>query len=305
MLKLKKRFLSKRKFSRVLPKLLSIGVGTSLMLAMVLNNGVAFYNDVANFAKEANPNYFYEEAKANHWGRSDLRAYLNNVEKVNNTLPVDSTVSGTNSANYPSHFSDAEYGLVHPFRYYTNVLDSDGNVTSKYWTIDKFWMPSGNVSQDKRLIISWGGEDISSDSQYAQATEYPARHLITMPYWGEGGFNWKLYQESEYMDNCLRSPYYGDASKVLCTNNDLGVTEGDVTANIDVAAAFKIDLSSVIFASAASAASIVGENDGGAKRFSFSSDEEVNVGFLDRGVPDFGMYLKTASSSSFSPTGYL
>ena len=169
MLKLKKRFLSKRKFSRILPKLLSIDVSASLMLSMVPSNGA--YASL-NLAKS---NYFYEEARANHWGRSDLRAYLNNVEKVNNTLPVDSTVSGTNSANYPSHFSDAEYGLVQPFTYSTNVLDGSGNVTSTYSTTDKFWLPSGNEGPDSRSIISWDAEAISSISQYAQSTKYDKR----------------------------------------------------------------------------------------------------------------------------------
>ena len=100
MFKLKKKFLSKRKFSRILPKFLSVGISTSLMLAMVPNNGAY-----------AEPPGFFEVDKypPNLWGCSNLRAYLNNVEKVDGTLPLDSTTSGSNSANYPSRFSDAEY----------------------------------------------------------------------------------------------------------------------------------------------------------------------------------------------------
>ena len=95
-------------------KFLSIGVSVSLMLAMAPNNGAFAADELTVFT---------DSAYANHWGRSDLRAYLNNMTKTNNTLPIDSTVEGTNAANYPSQFSDKEYDLVQLFTYSTNVLD--------------------------------------------------------------------------------------------------------------------------------------------------------------------------------------
>ena len=84
------------------------------------------------------PDKFMTSAKANHWGRSDLRAYLNNVTKTDNTLPISSTTTGTNENNYPAHFSKAEYKLVQPFTYSTAVFDDDGVVTSEYKTTERF-----------------------------------------------------------------------------------------------------------------------------------------------------------------------
>ena len=76
---------------------------------------------------------FYTSAYANHWGRSDLRAYLNGVEKTDNTLLVNTThTNRASSGYYESQFSDEEYGLVQPHTYNTNILDTSGNVIKNY-----------------------------------------------------------------------------------------------------------------------------------------------------------------------------
>ena len=179
--------------SNLAQKLLSMAVSLSLMLATVPNNNA--YAD--------GPGFFYEAAYANHWGRSDLRAYLNNVEKTNNTLPINSTNSGSNAANYPSQFSKAEYGLVQPFTYATNVLNRNEEATAVYETTDRFWLPSGNYSNNQ--IISWGAKDISANSQYSQTTTNDKDRIIPISYWSYGNsiYSW------------LRSPYYSDVSNAL------------------------------------------------------------------------------------------
>ena len=112
----------------------------------------------------------------------------------------------------------------------------------------------------------------------------------------------------------LRS-YYG-TDRVLKALRSGYVTPTDVvpaqtTFYCNVATACKIDLTSVIFAYAAFAADIVDENDGGAKKIEISSYTSPYLGKLlicmygAAELPDYGMYLKTASCSSFSPTGYL
>ena len=172
--------------SNLAQKLLSMAVSLSLMLATVPNNNA--YAD--------GPGFFYEAAYANHWGRSDLRAYLNNVTKSDNTLPINSTTSGSNAANYPSQFSDAEYGLVQPFKYATNVLNSNEEATAVYETTDRFWLPSGNLN--KGQAISWGAEDMSATAQYTKSTQSDKSHIIPISYWSYGNstYSW------------LRSPYY-------------------------------------------------------------------------------------------------
>ena len=127
--------------------LLAVGLCVSLASSMISPTAWAY---------DESPT-FVTAAKANHWGRSDMRAYLNNVTKTNGTLPVDSTTSGSNSANYPSQFSNREYDLVQAQKCTTNVLDTNAAATSTYETTDNFWLPSGNYASNQ--FISWGKED--------------------------------------------------------------------------------------------------------------------------------------------------
>ena len=269
--------------NKIIPKILSLSVSASLMLATVPNNNA--YAD--------GPGFFYEAAYANHWGRSDLRAYLNNVTKSDNTLPINSTNSGSNAANYPSQFSDAEYGLVQPFTYATNALNSNEEATAVYETTDRFWLPSGNLN--KGQAISWGAEDMSATAQYTKSTQSDKSHIIPISYWSYGNstYSW------------LRSPYY---------LRDFGALEAHRGYDVDFnyvygsfpsqAAACKIHLESVIFASAASAASIAAA--GGAKKIEIDGTSKEGGDYAAFGekskkkLPDYGMYLKTSSKDSFA-----
>lgn len=267
--------------NKIIPKILSLSVSASLMLATVPNNNA--YAD--------GPGFFYEAAYANHWGRSDLRAYLNNVEKTNNTLPINSTNSGSNAANYPSQFSKAEYGLVQPFTYSTNVLD--GSADAEYKTTDKFWLPSGNYSNNQ--IISWGAKDISANSQYLQTTTNDKDRIIPISYWSYGNsiYSW------------LRSPDYPSDNSALEAYRGYDVDSNTVDrGDPSQAAACKIHLESVIFASAASAASLAA--DGGAKKLEIDGTSKEGGDYAAFGekskkkLPDYGMYLKTSSKDSFA-----
>ncbi len=227
--------------NKIIPKILSLSVSASLMLAMVPNNG----------AFAADPTTFVTTAFANHWGRSDLRAYLNGVEKNGKTLPLNTTHNERLKCWIlsESQFSDAEYGLVQPFTYATNVLNRNEEATAVYETTDKFWLPSGNFN--KNQVISWGADDMSATAQYTRARQSDKSHIIPISYWSYGAstYSW------------LRSPYYfiGFSDVGVCARC---LARGICVANYVVfiaifpspAAAFKIDLASVIFASAASAA---------------------------------------------------
>ena len=285
--------------NKIIPKILSLSVSASLMLAMVPNNGA--------FAAE--PTTFVTTAFANHWGRSDLRAYLNNVTKSANTLPINSTTSGSNAANYPSQFSDAEYGLVQPFTYSTyttnntiNIFDKDDSpkVTAVYETTDKFWLPSGN--SDSNQVISWAAEDISSASQYTMTTATNKQRLIPVSYWSYGAST----------DSWLRSPFYVTVKdprdkyyRILCLARGFRVWANYCAwfleeGSAGTAAAFKIDMKDVVFASTASAKAIAAED--GAKKIEISGS--LNFGKRTRdSLPDYGMYLKTKSTGNFEPTG--
>ena len=265
-----------------------------MMLAMVPNNGV--------FAAE--PDKFVTSANANHWGRSYLRAHLNNVTKSDDTLPINSTTSGSNAANYPSQFSDAEYGLVQPFTYSTyttnntiNIFDKDDSpkVTAVYETTDKFWLPSGN--SDSNQVISWAAEDISSASQYTMTTATNKQRLIPVSYWSYGALTYSWLRSPFYVTG---KDTYDDYYHVLCLTRGFRVWDKSLLEDAATAAAFKIDLKDVVFASTASAKAIAAED--GAKKIEISGS--LNFGKRTKdSLPDYGMYLKTKSTGNFEPTG--
>ena len=263
--------------NKIIPKILSLSVSASLMLAMVPNNGA--------FAAE--PTTFVTTAFANHWGRSNLRAYMNGVEKNGKTLPLNTTHNERQqSGYYESQFSDAEYGLVQPFTYATNVLNSNEEATAVYETTDRFWLPSGNYSNNQ--IISWGAKDISANSQYSQTTTNDKDRIIPISYWSYGNsiYSW------------LRSPNYIYGNRALRADRGYGVYDSFVNyLSPSLAAACKIHLESVIFASAASAASIAAA--GGAKKIDISGSSNFGQKVIDA-LPDYGMYLKTSSKDSFA-----
>lgn len=263
--------------NKIIPKILSLSVSASLMLAMVPNNGA--------FAAE--PTTFVTTAFANHWGRSDLRAYMNGVEKNGKTLPLNTTHNERQqSGYYESQFSKAEYGLVQPFTYATNVLNRNEEATAVYETTDRFWLPSGNYSNNQ--IISWGAKDISANSQYSQTTTNDKDRIIPISYWSYGNsiYSW------------LRSPSFSRANYALGAHRGLYVDYyGVYYHGPSQAAACKIHLESVIFASAASAASIAAA--GGAKKIDISGSSNFGQK-ITYALPDYGMYLKTSSKDSFA-----
>ncbi len=282
--------------NKIIPKILSLSVSASLMLAMVPNNGA--------FAAE--PTTFVTSAFANHWGRSDLRAYLNNGLATvaengsvsNKNYGLNSTEGECNSNNtsgFAKQFSNAEYELVQPFTYSTNVLD--GPADAEYETIDKFWLPSGNYSNNQ--IISWGAKDISANSQYLQTTTNDKDRIIPISYWSYGNS----------ISSWLRSPYCDYDNRALSAIRGISVTSPYVNdRHPSPAAACKIHLESVIFASAASAASIAAA--GGAKKLEIDGTSKADGNYAKFGyvsnkkLPDYGMYLKTTADTgvTFTPT---
>lgn len=270
--------------NKIAQKCLSVAVSLTLAVGMV----------PGKMAQAAEPIVFTASAYANHWGRCDKRAYLNNATKTNNTLPLDTTIDGTNSGNFPAKFSDPEFARVVPTRYMTNVKDDSGNVISVYEVRDRFWLPSGNYSSDQ--IISWGSEDISANTQYSKSTAADKARIIPISYWSCG--------PSSALFSWLRSSYYNFDYCALGADGGHCVRRNDVRNNYASAAACKINLNSdicgsVIFASAASVANFTAE--GGAKKIKIAGS--ANFGKKSsNSLPDYGMYLKTASDKSFTAT---
>ena len=186
------------------------------------------------------------------------------------------------------------------FTYATNVLIGNEEATAVYETTDRFWLPSGNYN--KNQAISWGADDMSATAQYTKSTQSDKSHIIPISYWSYGtrSYSW------------LRSPYYylgADCALMAYRGHDVSLSTVKGPYDPSLAAAFKIDLASVIFASAASAASLAAAGTGGAKKLEIDGTSKAGGNYAkfgyvsDKKLPDYGMYLKTESGSSFSPTG--
>ena len=268
-------------------------------------------------AYAAKPPTFLTKANGNHWGRSELRAYMNNALGTvdtdgivtNKNFKLDSTGS-TNTSGYAQHFTAAEFGLVKPTTYYTNVLNnlSQSEAASVYETTDNFFLPSGHFGHlsdlgwTDRYVLSWGDTDISHCGQYELAKQAGEQYLIPISYWSR-------CPDTIYC--WLRSPNIFQEC-VLCSKRGNSVSNEDVNNEHSkaaaLAAAFRINLSSVLFASAASAAHLAA---GGAQKISISGATGGDSGnyaafgeMSEKALPSYGMYLKTEADSSvkFNPT---
>ncbi len=259
-------------------KLLSIVVSLSLMASMA----------PGKMAQAAEPTTFVSTAYANHWGRSDLRSYMNGVAKGNGTSPMDTTGHARQTSGYyESRFSDAEFGLVQPFTYKTNVLNSSEEATAVYETSDRFWLPSANHGSGNDQVTSWGAEDISANAQYSKNTAADKARIIPISYWSCGALS----------NSWLRSPYFNNDDHALEAERGSRANDYNVGNDLALAAACKINLTSVIFASAASAANLVAA--GGTQKIEIASS--TNFGKkTSSNLPDYGMYLKTASDKTFT-----
>ena len=245
----------------------------SLLLAICLAAGL-----VPATAFAAEPGSFVTSANANHWGRSDLRAYLNNAEKTDGTLPLD-TMSANNGAKYPLFFSDGEYALVQPWTYGTAVYDTSGNITSVYETTDRFTLPAAVGNNDH--VLTWG-EDCDNDALSDK------NRVIPISYWS-GGTSSNAWLRSASSDN---------DSYAYRSNRGDSVADSSVDGSSGVAPVFKIDLSSISFAAATSAAQVTGGPDSGANIISIAGSTDFGKS-TESSLPSYGMYLKTMSQDDF------
>lgn len=240
-------------------------------------------------ALAAAPDTFVTSAYANHWGRSDLRAYLNGYTKTDDTAPLDSTAAGSNSKGYATQFSEREYERIQPVTYSTNVLDRNGNATSVYETTDRFYLPSGNYSNDR--VIYWGSEDISANSAYAAAAQHDIARFIPVSYWSGGSI---LYSN-------LRSASQNSNVHSLVSSRGTWVTTCSVDDAARVAPIMKVDINGVNFAAAASAEEVAAGNDGGSQAITIAGSSDFGCR-TRKNLPDYGMYLKMQATGEFQPT---
>ena len=198
-------------------------------------------------------------------------AVAGNTTNANNwsTSDVRNFLNGSgddNSSSYASYFTDAEYSVILP------VEINNGS------SIDRFYLP-GLVND---YVISWKTEEIDLSSVGANIS-----YIIPMAYWAEngGGANW------------MRSAATSGDEAYTYQRGDHVFANVPVSTAYGVAPLFHINMDSVIFASFASAAELLGKFDA-VDVTGFSIQRWENVGETTTGViPEYGMYLKTKDSN--------
>ena len=147
--------LIKTKFKYISKKMLAIFMVTVVVIVCVVwRIGSQTFN--------ATGTNFVDAANADHWGRSDLRAFLNPglIDGEQKNYLVDSTSNESSvKSGYEEYFTEAELELIRSgIGYTTETKNSATNVMEK--TKDRYWLPS--INSDGRLY--WGTEDVSDEN---------------------------------------------------------------------------------------------------------------------------------------------
>lgn len=202
---------------------------------------------------------FKTVASNNHWGRSDIRAYLNRglgrvTDEgfvINKNARLDS-MSSPNRNGYDRHFSEDEHKIIRK----TTVQTNDAwnrKICSCYETTDKFFLPSGNENNG---VLSWGNEDISDDNIYNNVLKYDSSHLIPQKYFSRVGGNYNTF-------SWLRSPFLIHSCNSLVSKSDSAIKYNPVHYIRSIAPVFKVSLSDqseIIFSSTVSAKCLKNKN---------------------------------------------
>ena len=147
--------LIKTKFKYISKKMLAI-----FMITVVVTVCVVW--QIGNQTFNATGTNFVDAANADHWGRSDLRAFLNPnlIDGEQKNYLVDSTSNeSSDKSGYEEYFTESELELIRSgIGYTTETKNSATNVMEK--TKDRYWLPS--IDSNGRLY--WGTEDVSDES---------------------------------------------------------------------------------------------------------------------------------------------
>ena len=246
---------------------------------------------------EASTQVFTEETFDNHWGKSEVRAWLNGLDKSSGTLPIDGSNGGATYTNglgneldsFLACFTKEELGLFEAKDVKTNIFedageDAQNGTIRQYTTKDRFWLPSGNRSEGRDQVISANpGEDISNDAIYEQemAQEKAWENMVSMAAWASG-HSW------------LRSPDCGIGYYALCSGRGRDVDYGTVDNSNAACPCAYLPLDSILFTSAVSVSAATAARDYKPDKI-FPLDVPAFEGLgqaVEAEVPSWGMYLK-------------
>ena len=210
----------------------------------------------------------------NHYGGSDIRSALRKMSGEEEDTTAEK--------KYNKYFTDTEKKMMQKTTVltqdYDTVTDSTGNTYNKlYTTSDKLYLASGEYSTDK--IIYVGG--VSKSEGYDAADEYTSIKL-----------SWENYWNSKTQYFWLRSPVSSLDSFALSAFPGNGGSIGFIWVNYryGVRPASNLDLSSVLFASAADAAPTESDEENGGKITTSGTDQDAMILRLDGSNKNIGTF---------------
>ncbi len=215
----------------------------------------------------------YQPAFAGHYGRSDLRAYLNGGLRsgLEKNFRAESSLS-SGSAPFEQHFAQGELAAVRPS---TIGLYNPKTGETEQLT-DRFYLPACSAGQG---TLSWGEADGPAEGQ-------DASHLIPQSYWADSAAG-----------SWVRSAA-GQGDQALFAERQSGIGASELTARRGVAAICRVDGAQVHFAAMADARSIMAA--GGAAAVQMQPGREGQ----EAPQSGYGMYLKTLDETAFSVKSY-
>ena len=189
------------------------------------DEGVSGDNTIIFAANPIATRQKFNSSTSNKSFASSFGVYASNPSEVypNHYGASDLRVALQRMATNTNYFTAAEQGLMNP----TTVKTKDTKNNETYTTTDKLYALQGDCNNDQYL---WAG---TSDSTV----------LAMSSYWMNGASIW------------LRSPSGDSANDALLAYTGIYVSDYGVNVVIAVRPASNLDLSSVLFASAATAAS--------------------------------------------------
>lgn len=267
-------------------------------LAVVVTSMAGLFVHIKLNNVNAADGQFTYTAYATHWGRSDIRAYLNNglgtvdddgiVTNKNyyrNSTGRTSAGGSTNyNGGYAEYFNGTEWGLilastVNTNTYYNNGV-GDRNLQSVYETTDRFYLPSGlYLSAGEQIygkgVISWGADDISDGNIYDEKVveKGDVHRLIPSAYWSSS--------QNDNQSFFLRNVGYDGGKAGIYVANGSGSSVGslEVTSHSNIAPIFRINMGNMFYTGAVKFASSV--------NLRWINSETINME-----KSEDGMYLK-------------
>lgn len=215
----------------------------------------------------------YQPAFANHYGRSDVRAYLNSGLKtgLEKNYRANAVVSGE-SPMFEKHFTQGELTIVRP----STVQAYNTKTGLQEQMTDRFYLPAADEAKGTLF--------------YSQEDAPSAQSEQIIP---------KAYYASARGGAWVRTAAAG-SNEVLVVERTAGLASAQVFQQKGVAALCRVDVGAVSFAAMADASVLAAQ--GGAAMAQVDLSGVGEEGAAQSGV--YGMYLKATDHTAFSVDSY-